>query len=86
MIPVIVDTQIIGEAGSLETQGANAITFYNTGAQTLYINAIKILPGSFFEVRHNINEADFTDYTARFEGTGDKELTLITTQYADRGE
>lgn len=87
MIPVITTVQIVGEAGALETKGANAITFFNTGAQTAYINSIKIIPGSFLEIRHNINEGDITDYSLRFENsTGTTQLTLITKKYANRGE
>lgn len=91
MIPVITTVQIISEAGALETKGANAITFYNTGGATLYINAVLILPGSFFEIRHNINEADITDYNARFVDADpanpqQRQLTLITKKYADNAQ
>lgn len=91
MIPVLTTVQIITESGQLETKGANSLTFYNTGGATLFINGVEILPGSFFEIKHNINEGDITDYSARFvdpdpANPQSRKLTLITTSYANRTE
>ena len=67
LIPVSYSSQIVNESGMVESN-CNAITFINTGTDTVNILGYPLLQGYQLYLPCNVGEIDRTNYTATFEG------------------
>ena len=61
----------------------NELFIYNTGTNTVLVNAIPLIPGAGFIVSGHINEQDTTVYQVSFTGAGTPGAVVVRKFYIE---
>jgi hypothetical protein len=75
----ITETKIVTINGQVDSN-CNTIIFLNTGANNVFVDGIRITPGTSFAVTGNYNEMNIKTYSIQFTG-GIGSLTIIYKRY-----
>jgi hypothetical protein len=78
----ITETKIITENTTVDSF-CNDITFFNTGTINVFVDGIRITPGTSFTITGNANEMNIKFYSVFFTGAGNPQLTIIYKRYVN---
>jgi hypothetical protein len=74
------ETKIISDNTTIDSN-CNSITFYNTGTSNVFVDGIKITPGTSFSILGNFNEMNVKYYSVLFQAPGTNQLTAVYKRY-----
>ena len=74
------ETKIISDNTTIDSN-CNSITFYNTGTANVFVDGIKITPGTSFSILGNFNEMNVKYYSVLFQAPGNNQLTAVYKRY-----
>lgn len=69
------------EDASWVEANCNAISFYNLGVTTAYVNNVPLIQFQGFSIGGNQGEVDRTKYNIKFSGVGQNQLVIIKKVY-----
>jgi hypothetical protein len=75
----ITETKTITQNGQVDSN-ANSIVFLNTGTGNVFVDGIRITPGTSISILGNFNEMNIKVYSVLFVG-GSPQLTIIYKRY-----
>ena len=74
------ETKILSDNTTVDSN-CNSMTFYNTGTNNVFVDGIKITPGTSFSVLGNENEMNIKYYSILFQGAGNPQITIVYKRY-----
>lgn len=78
----ITETKIVTDNTTVDSN-ANTITFFNTGTCNVFVDGIKITPGTSFSILGNFNEMNIKYYSILFVAPGTQQLTIVYKRYVN---
>lgn len=76
----ITETKILSNNTTVDSN-CNSIVFYNTGTANVFVDGIKITPGTSFSFIGNFDEMNIKYYSILFAQIGMPEITIIYKRY-----
>lgn len=76
----ITETKIVTQNGQVDSN-CNSITFLNTGVNNVFVDGIRITPGTSFTIIGNLNEMNIKTYSITFISPNTGSLTIVYKRY-----
>lgn len=76
----ITETKILTDNTTVDSN-CNTIVFFNTGTSNVFVDGIKITPGTSFTVLGNENEMNIKYYSILFQAPGNNQITIVYKRY-----
>jgi hypothetical protein len=76
----ITETKIVTTNIQVDSN-ANSVIFYNTGTSNVFIDGIKVTPGTSFAITGNRDEICIKVYDILFTAPGTNQLTVVYKRY-----
>jgi hypothetical protein len=76
----ITETKIVTQNGQVDSN-CNTITFLNTGTNNVFVDGIRITPGTSFTILGQFDEMNIKTYSLTFAAPGSGSLTIIYKRY-----
>ena len=79
-VKYITETKIVTQNIQVDSN-ANSLIFYNTGTSNVFVDGIKITPGTSIAITGNVGEMLVKVYDVLFVAPGNNQLTVIYKRY-----